>query len=44
MAALRDPDTKVAYDARRFAEAFLAVGDSTKASRRGLERRAGRDP
>jgi ABC-2 type transport system ATP-binding protein len=26
-AALRDPDTKVAYDARRFAEAFVAVGD-----------------
>jgi hypothetical protein len=29
-AALRDPGTKVTYDARRFAEAFLAVGDSAK--------------
>jgi ABC-2 type transport system ATP-binding protein len=29
-AALRDPDTKVTYDARRFAEAFLAVGDTAK--------------
>jgi ABC-2 type transport system ATP-binding protein len=28
--ALRDPDTKVAYDARRYPEAFLAVGDNTK--------------
>jgi ABC-2 type transport system ATP-binding protein len=27
-AALRDPDTKVTYDARRFADAFLAAGDS----------------
>jgi hypothetical protein len=27
-AALRDPDNKVAYDARRFAEAFQAVGDA----------------
>jgi ABC-2 type transport system ATP-binding protein len=27
-AALRDPGTKVTYDARRFAEAFVAVGDS----------------
>jgi len=27
-AALRDPDTTVAYDARRFAEAFQAVGDA----------------
>jgi ABC-2 type transport system ATP-binding protein len=29
-AALRDPASKVTYDARRFAEAFLAVGDSAK--------------
>jgi ABC-2 type transport system ATP-binding protein len=29
-AALRDPGTKVTYDARRFADAFLAVGDSAK--------------
>jgi ABC-2 type transport system ATP-binding protein len=27
-AALRDPGTKVTYDARRFAEAFLATGDT----------------
>jgi hypothetical protein len=26
--AVRDPATKVAYDARRFSEAFLAVGDT----------------
>jgi hypothetical protein len=26
--AVRDPVTKVAYDARRFGEAFLAVGDT----------------
>jgi ABC-2 type transport system ATP-binding protein len=29
-AAVRDPDTRVAYDARRFAEAFVAAGDTTK--------------
>jgi hypothetical protein len=29
-AALRDPDTKVTYDARRLGEAFLAVGDTAK--------------
>jgi ABC-2 type transport system ATP-binding protein len=28
--ALRDPDTKVTYDARRLGEAFLAVGDTAK--------------
>jgi ABC-2 type transport system ATP-binding protein len=28
--ALRDPDTKVTYDARRFAEAFVAAGDTAK--------------
>jgi len=27
-AAVRDPATKVTYDARRFGEAFLAVGDT----------------
>ena len=26
--AVRDPATKVTYDARRFSEAFLAVGDT----------------
>jgi ABC-2 type transport system ATP-binding protein len=26
--AVRDPDSKVAYDARRFSEAFLAIGQS----------------
>jgi ABC-2 type transport system ATP-binding protein len=29
-AALRDPATRVAYDARRFAEAFVAAGDTAK--------------
>ena len=29
-AVVRDPDTKVTYDARRLGEAFLAVGDTTK--------------
>jgi ABC-2 type transport system ATP-binding protein len=29
-AALRDPATRVAYDARRFAEAFTAIGDTAK--------------
>jgi ABC-2 type transport system ATP-binding protein len=28
--ALRDPATRVAYDARRFAEAFVAAGDTAK--------------
>jgi ABC-2 type transport system ATP-binding protein len=28
--ALRDPDTKVTYDARRLGEAFLAAGDTAK--------------
>jgi ABC-2 type transport system ATP-binding protein len=28
--ALRDPDTKVTYDARRLGEAFLAFGDTAK--------------
>jgi ABC-2 type transport system ATP-binding protein len=28
-AALRDPATKVTYDARRFADAFVAAGDTT---------------
>jgi ABC-2 type transport system ATP-binding protein len=29
-AAVRDPETRVAYDARRFAEAFVAAGDTAK--------------